>query len=112
MNGSLRTLRRKTTSAVLFGTTAMLAVSGMFRPLHAQSGADTPSHVDVAEVGHTSAGSTYIPTDSWIYPAALRLYYLGYLPTAYLGLRPWTRSSLAHMLQLSDDALRTADAES
>ncbi len=45
-----------------------------------------------------SAGSTYIPMDSWIYPALWRLYALGYLDTAYLGMRPWTRLSVLHML--------------
>ncbi|MGA7313118.1 MAG: capsule assembly Wzi family protein [Silvibacterium sp.] len=50
-------------------------------------------------------GSTYVPMDSWIYPALSRLHGLGYLDTAYLGLRPWTRLSIAHMLQQSADAI-------
>ena len=50
-------------------------------------------------------GSPYIPVDSWIYSAALRLYELGYLPTLYIGLRPYTRVSLAHALELSEPAL-------
>jgi hypothetical protein len=42
-----------------------------------------------------------------MYPELLRLYSLGYLDTTFLGLRPWTRKSVAHMLeqtatQLSD----------
>jgi hypothetical protein len=75
--------------------------------MHAQSGDQTPSHTEVAKASTSSVGSTYIPLDSWIYPAAIRLYYLGYLPTAYIGLRPWTRSSLAHMLTLSKDSLES-----
>lgn len=43
-------------------------------------------------------GSAYIPVDSWIYPAVWRLYSLGFLDTVYLGMRPWTRVSLAQML--------------
>ena len=43
-------------------------------------------------------GSVYIPMDSWIYPALDRLHALGYLDTAFLGLRPWTRLSVFHML--------------
>jgi hypothetical protein len=43
-------------------------------------------------------GSPYIPVDSWIYPAVLRLYSLGFVDTVYLGMRPWTRSSLSNML--------------
>jgi len=56
----------------------------------------------------TSAeGSTYVPMDSWVYPALDRLHALGYLDTAFLGLRPWTRLSIAHMLQQSSDRIDT-----
>jgi hypothetical protein len=44
-------------------------------------------------------GSTYIPVDSIVYPLALRLYSLGYLNTAFINMRPWTRRSLLHALQ-------------
>jgi ABC-type cobalt transport system substrate-binding protein len=54
-------------------------------------------------------GSTYIPMDSWIYPALDRLHGLGYLDTAFLGLRPWTRLSVLHMLDLSENAVESAD---
>ena len=44
-------------------------------------------------------GSTYIPVDSWIYPAMMRLYSLGYIgDRMFLGMRPWTRRSVLHML--------------
>ena len=36
--------------------------------------------------------SPFIPVDSWIYPAVLRLYGLGFVDNVYLGMRPWTRS--------------------
>ncbi|MGA8938152.1 MAG: capsule assembly Wzi family protein [Acidobacteriaceae bacterium] len=81
-------------------------------PATAQSGELTPSHTEVAEASSGTAGSAYIPVDSWIYSAAMRLYYLGYLPTAYLDMRPWTRVSLAHMLELSQDALQSTYAPS
>ncbi len=45
------------------------------------------------------SGSPYIPVDSWIYPAMLRLYSLGFLDHVYLDMRPWTRASLGHMLE-------------
>ena len=48
-------------------------------------------------------GSTYIPVDSPIYPMVLRLYSMGYLNTAFIGMRPWTRQSLLHVLQESSD---------
>ncbi len=53
-------------------------------------------------------GSTYIPVDSWVYPALDRLHSLGYLDTAFSGLRPWTRLSILHMLSQSDDEIESA----
>jgi hypothetical protein len=58
------------------------------------------------------SGSVYISMDSWIYPAMERLYSLGYIDTAFLGLRPWTRLSCLHMLQLSQTKIFDADAVS
>ena len=78
--------------------------------MYAQSGDQTPSHNEVARVSSSKSGSAYIPVDSWIYAAATRLYYLGYLPTAYIGMRPWTRASVAHMLTLSKDAIEASPA--
>ena len=56
----------------------------------------------------TSQGSPYIPVDSWIYPAVLRLYSLGYVDTVYLNMRPWTRASLSHMLDETADLIEGA----
>jgi len=53
--------------------------------------------------------SPYIPVDSWVYPAVLRLYSLGFLDHVYLGLRPWTRASLSHMLEDTGTNIETAD---
>ncbi len=90
---------------------AILSAACLFDlPLLAQSGESMPSHQEVAAASASTAGSAYIPVDSWIYSAALRLYYLGYLPTAYLGVRPWTRASLAHMLALSQESLQSTYA--
>ena len=46
--------------------------------------------------------------DSWTYPALERLHALGYLDTAFLGLRPWTRLSILHMLEESEPRLHDA----
>ncbi len=40
----------------------------------------------------------YVPMDSWVYPALDRLHGLGYLDTAYLGIRPWTKRSIQRMI--------------
>jgi hypothetical protein len=54
-------------------------------------------------------GSAYIPVDSWVYPAMLRLYSLGYLDTMYLSVRPYTRRSALHILQAGEDAILSSD---
>jgi len=51
-------------------------------------------------------GSTYIPVDSWMYPAMTRLYSLGYVDTMFLGMRPWTRRSVLHMLLESENDIQ------
>jgi hypothetical protein len=54
--------------------------------------------VPVDDGDESATGSTYVPIDSWIYPALDRLQALGYINYSYRGLRPWTRSSITHML--------------
>ncbi len=54
-------------------------------------------------------GSTYIPVDSWIYPAMLRLYSMGYVDSMFVGMRPWTRRGVLHMLQKSEDDILSDD---
>lgn len=56
-------------------------------------------------------GSVYIPVDSWIYPAMLRLYSFGYLDSAFISLRPWTRRSAINMLVDSEQDIRASDNE-
>ncbi|MHB8303457.1 MAG: capsule assembly Wzi family protein [Acidobacteriaceae bacterium] len=50
-------------------------------------------------------GSTYIPVDSWIYPALMRLYSLGYLNKAFVDMRPWTRISVLRMLAAEQERI-------
>lgn len=54
-------------------------------------------------------GSPYIPVDSWVYPAVLRLYSLGYIDTVFLGMRPWTRASVGHMIEQAGARIDDAD---
>jgi len=43
-------------------------------------------------------GSSYVPLDSWVYPALERLAALGYVQSASLSLRPWTRLECARLV--------------
>jgi membrane-associated phospholipid phosphatase len=44
-------------------------------------------------------GSPYVPLDSWVYPAFERLAAMGYVPSAMLGMRPWTRLECVRLLE-------------
>ena len=64
----------------------------------------------VAAVCESSTlGSPYIPVDSWVYPAVMRLYAMGYASDVYLGLRPWSRASVSHMLEDASAEIEDAD---
>src|SRR5271155_2824786 len=53
-------------------------------------------------------GLVYMPLDSWIYPAFERLFALGYADSAYLGMRPWTRTACLQILQETYPKLQDA----
>ncbi len=87
---------------------SLLLVTGSFSGARAQTPNQSPPSVDAeSDSDNDTQGSTYVPVDSWIYPALDRLHALGYLDSAFLGLRPWTRLSIAHMLQLSADPIES-----
>jgi len=104
------------------GLPAPQASQAAQRPNQTQTG--PPKHSDAEEIQlprayrpdypmHSthSLGSAYIPMDSWMYPALWRLYGLGYLDTAFLGLRPWTRLSVLHMLEKTGETIATSQGE-
>ncbi len=51
-------------------------------------------------------GSPYVPIDNWVYAAFDRLAALGYAPTAYAGMRPWTRMECARILDEAGERIR------
>ncbi|HKW17146.1 MAG TPA: capsule assembly Wzi family protein [Terriglobales bacterium] len=55
-------------------------------------------------------GSPDVPLDSWVYPALERLIALGYIKTAYIGIRPWTRMECARMLEEAEERIGDEDA--
>ncbi|HXJ85494.1 MAG TPA: capsule assembly Wzi family protein [Candidatus Binatia bacterium] len=54
-------------------------------------------------------GSSYVPLDSWIYPALQRLAALGYIKSESLSIRPWTRLECTRLLR--ESATRGADSD-
>jgi hypothetical protein len=57
------------------------------------------------------AGSTFVPLDSWVYPALERLAAFGYVTTSLEGMKPWTRTECARLTVEAGDALREAILE-
>jgi hypothetical protein len=56
-------------------------------------------------------GSSYVPLDSWIYPALERLIALGYIKSGYLGIRPWTRMACARLLAEAEQKIGDEDEQ-
>jgi len=49
--------------------------------------------------------------DNWVYPQMMRLYSMGFLDSAFIGMRPWTRRSALHMLQKSQPDIMDSNNE-
>jgi len=67
---------------------------------------------DAEPSGVGDRGSPYVPLDSWVYPLLERLAGLGYIDTQFLGMRPWTRTECASMVEEAGDNIRATDATS
>ena len=50
-------------------------------------------------------GSTFVPMDSWIYPALERLANMGAIPSQSVAIRPWTRQECRRQLRQAEDIL-------
>jgi hypothetical protein len=59
-----------------------------------------------------SHASTYVPIESWVYPAFERLAAEGYLPSAFFSLRPWTRNECARLVEEAEGKTPPAAAGS
>ena len=66
--------------------------------------------IEPMAVNPGSLGTTYVALDSWIYPALDRLIARGFIPEAYMDMRPWTRMSCARMLASLDSDVNYAPA--
>jgi hypothetical protein len=57
-------------------------------------------------------GSPYVPLDSWVYPAMDRLIAQGYIKSAIVDMRPWTRFECARLVNEAGEQLQDVDASS
>ena len=56
-------------------------------------------------------GSAFVPLDSWVYGAFDRLAALGYVRTAFAGLRPWTRLECVRLLDEAEPSIQASTEE-
>lgn len=63
-----------------------------------------------ADCDPSLSGSPYIPVDSWMYSAVLRLYSMGLVDHVYLNMRPWTRRNVIEILADVEDRLAVVGA--
>lgn len=100
-------------AAILPGFLLMTAVPIAAQQTEQPAGG-APSQHDSGRPAHvcepSQLDSPYIPVDSWVYPAVLRLYSLGFLDHVYLNMRPWTRFSVQHMLDETGARIEEAKA--
>jgi len=50
---------------------------------------------------YRAIGSTYVPLESWVYPALERLAALQYINSDFRGMKPWTRTECAGQIELT-----------
>lgn len=60
-------------------------------------------------VGSQNLASPDVPLDSWVYPEMERLEALGYVQSGFLGMRPWTRTECARLVEEAGENLQTED---
>ncbi len=51
------------------------------------------------------SGPVFVPSDSWVYPALLRLGALGYITGQSAGMRPWTRQECVRQVEEAESAI-------
>lgn len=110
--------RRHFPSDVLVGSALGWAVGRMvYRRHHAEQAAASasvgtivPALDDDSDESRRVMGSPYVPLDVvWIYDSFDRLAALGVAPSAFAGLRPWTRDECARLIRAAEDLSADAD---
>lgn len=56
-----------------------------------------------------SVGTVEVPLDSWVYPAMDRLYALGFVPSGFRAMKPWTRTECLRIVNEADDLVENQD---
>jgi hypothetical protein len=88
---------------------ATLAWTGANGPAVRTCFAQEPATSDSKSNG-PARGPLFVPVDSWIYPALMRLAALGYIRDQATGMRPWTREECIRQL-LEAERIRDTPSE-
>ncbi|MGB6392825.1 MAG: capsule assembly Wzi family protein [Candidatus Acidiferrales bacterium] len=102
------------TDVMIGGTLGWLVARQVYRSRHDPElgGGEWNTYAELREsgaLGSGPAGSPYVELDSWVYPAMDRLAALGYVHSAFLAMRPWTRIECAHLAEEASDAMLDRD---
>src|SRR5882724_263326 len=91
-------------------STMLLSMLLMFAHRYAQAHPNSPGDGDAGcQTGDMA--STYVPIESWTYPAIERLALAGYIQTAFAGLRPWTRMETARLIAEAQEQQADLDSQ-
>ena len=85
----------------------LFATIGAWSVLLSASSDSVAQEVRAGCASETQA-SAFIPIDSWIYPAVMRLQGMGYVDTVFLGMRPWNQEGVGHMLDEAEPIIADA----
>jgi hypothetical protein len=72
---------------------------------HNLQAASSSDRKDANQARDSEMASTYVPLDSWVYPAFERLAAEGHVQTAFFSLRPWTRLDCARLIEEAEDQI-------
>ena len=80
----------------------LVAGTGLVTTAHAQG---PPAGEQKPAIDGDRIGSTFVPMDSWMYPALERLGALGIVPSQSVSIRPWTRAECRRQVREAEDIL-------
>jgi hypothetical protein len=87
--------------------TAMTSIANGYASPWTQISSSQPSQKPAARptIDSDTTGSTFVPMDSWIYPALERLSAMGLIPSQSVSIRPWTRQECRRQIREAEDIL-------
>ena len=110
--GSSHSFFNRSRCALLAAMAALLITAAGTAAAQKGDDGDKTRNLDTAQPDcePSALDSPYIPVDSWVYPAMLRLYGLGFVNNAFLGMRPWRRSAVEEIVEEAGEQIALYEA--